>query len=54
MTHEDKDKAVGLLRAVPEGATTSLRLGNWSTNSYAPEADVKDDDDDTAGLSVLE
>ena len=23
-------------------------------SSYAPEADVKDDDDDTAGLSVLE
>ena len=29
----------GLLRAVPEGQTTSLRLGNWSTNSYAPEAE---------------
>lgn len=29
----------GLLRAVPEGATTSLRLGNWSTNSYSPEAE---------------
>lgn len=29
----------GLLRAVPEGFTSSLRLGNWSTNSYAPEAE---------------
>ncbi len=29
----------GLLRAVPEGQTTSLRLGNWGTNSYAPEAE---------------
>lgn len=29
----------GLLRMVPEGFTSSLRLGNWGTNSYAPEAE---------------
>ena len=29
----------GLLRSIPEGYTSSLRLGNWGTNSYAPEAE---------------
>ena len=29
----------GLLRTIPEGYTSSLRLGNWGSNSYAPEAE---------------
>lgn len=29
----------GLLRTIPEGYTSSVRLGNWSTNYYTPEAE---------------
>ncbi|MBP5540186.1 MAG: gliding motility-associated C-terminal domain-containing protein [Bacteroidales bacterium] len=28
-----------LLRTIPEGYTSSVRLGNWSTNYYTPEAE---------------
>ncbi len=29
----------GLLRTIPEGYTSSVRLGNWSTNTFNPEAE---------------
>lgn len=29
----------GQLRTIPEGYTSSVRLGNWSTNAYNPEAE---------------
>ena len=29
----------GLLRTIPEGYTSSVRLGNWSSNYYTPEAE---------------
>ncbi len=38
-TTERDPRTGGLLRTVPEGYTSSVRLGNWSTNRTSPEAE---------------
>ena len=38
-TAERDPRTGGLLRTIPEGYTSSVRLGNWSTNAYIPEAE---------------
>lgn len=38
-TTERDPRTGGLLRTIPEGYTSSVRLGNWNTNITAPEAE---------------
>lgn len=38
-TTERDPRTGGLLRTIPEGYTSSVRLGNWSTNYTSPEAE---------------
>ena len=38
-TAQRDSRTGGLLRTIPEGYTSSVRLGNWSTNYYTPEAE---------------
>ncbi len=38
-TSERDSRTGGLLRTIPEGATSSVRLGNWNTGVNGPEAE---------------
>lgn len=38
-TAQRDPRTQGLLRTIPEGYTSSVRLGNWSTNYFEPEAE---------------
>ena len=38
-TAQRDPRTAGLLRTIPEGYTNSVRLGNWNSNIYAPEAE---------------
>ena len=39
-TTQHDPRTGGLLRTIPSGSTSSVRLGNWSSNPYRPEAEA--------------